>query len=113
VIARAESAIRLEEDAEARKSNTGADRSGRRNNSSDRGNDRYKPYGRPVTQVSKEWTKDPNLPPKISEYGFAGGVQGLMKAFKDLGDKIRWPRPMMESQGFKRDPSKNVSFTMT
>ncbi|XP_074288725.1 uncharacterized protein LOC141613881 [Silene latifolia] len=92
---RATAALRLEEHIQARKGTAGFDKTNRKFVPEKR-DDRTKPYSRPnISRVAEKFQEidDSPHPPKLSEYGFNTGMEGLLKALRNLGDQVRWPKP--------------------
>ncbi|XP_074301186.1 uncharacterized protein LOC141632545 [Silene latifolia] len=75
--------------------------------------ERPKPYNKSVNKVSgsSEGKSEADLPPKVSEYGFTTNLAGLFKALKELGRRVRWPKPPAEGYSSSRkDTSKKCEF---
>ncbi|XP_074283072.1 uncharacterized protein LOC141607624 [Silene latifolia] len=53
---------------------------------------------------------DPQSLPKLNEYGFTTGMAGLLRALRQLGDKVRWPKPPVEGQAWRKDNKKKCEF---
>ncbi|XP_074266799.1 uncharacterized protein LOC141590086 [Silene latifolia] len=109
----AAAAIRLEEDILARASlpntpsvsNTSAmEKSGRKQSTSKK-DERYKPYGRGVNRVEENQQL-----PTLAEYGFTIGIGGILKALREMGDGVRWPKPSVEGQALQKDSKKKCEF---
>ncbi|XP_074298831.1 uncharacterized protein LOC141629782 [Silene latifolia] len=92
---RAIAALRLEEDILSRKGAVTFDRTSRKA-PTEKKDERAKPYNRPniikVVEKSQQ-VEDPQYPPRLAEYGFNTGMEGLFRALKELGDQVRWPKP--------------------
>ncbi|XP_074277657.1 uncharacterized protein LOC141601286 [Silene latifolia] len=85
---RATVALRLEEDIQARKGIASFEKSSRKFATENK-DDRAKPYSRPnISRVAEKTQQidDSPHPPKLSEYGFNTGMEGLLKALRSLGD---------------------------
>ncbi|XP_074315023.1 uncharacterized protein LOC141651201 [Silene latifolia] len=106
---RATAALRLEEDIQARKGMSNFDKPNRKI-STEKKDERAKPYNRPnISRVAEKTQQidDSQHPPKLSEYGFNTGMEGLLKALRGLGDQVRWPKPPTQSRpNDDRDSSK-------
>ncbi|XP_074265316.1 uncharacterized protein LOC141587748 [Silene latifolia] len=92
---RATPTLRLEEDIQARKGITNFDKPSRKI-STEKKDERAKPYSRPnISRIAEKTQQvdDSQHPPKLSEYGFNTGMEGLLKALRGLGDQVRWPKP--------------------
>ncbi|XP_074300718.1 uncharacterized protein LOC141632026 [Silene latifolia] len=88
---RATAALRLEEDIQARKGIANFDKTSRKF-APEKKDDRAKPYSRPnVSRIAEKTQQidDSPHPPKLSEYGFNTGMEGLLKALRNLGDQDR------------------------
>ncbi|XP_074314109.1 uncharacterized protein LOC141649314 [Silene latifolia] len=48
--------------------------------------------------------------PTLAEYGFTTGVRGILKALREMGDGVRWPRPRVEGQSWRKDSKKKCEF---
>ncbi|XP_074297786.1 uncharacterized protein LOC141628559 [Silene latifolia] len=110
---RATTALRLEEDIQARKGITNFDKPGRKI-PIEKKDERAKPYNRPNISKIAEKTQqvdDSQHPPKLSEYGFNTGMEGLLKALRGLGDQVRWPKPPTQDRpNDDRDNSKRCEW---
>ncbi|XP_074270705.1 uncharacterized protein LOC141594595 [Silene latifolia] len=110
---RATAALRLEEDIQARKGTAGFDRTSRKS-APEKRDDRIKPYSRPnISRVAEKAQQidDSPHPPKLSEYGFNTGMEGLLKALRNLGDQVRWPKPPTQDRpNDDRDSSKRCEW---
>ncbi|XP_074299804.1 uncharacterized protein LOC141630972 [Silene latifolia] len=106
---RATAALRLEEDIQARKGVTNFDKTSRKF-AVEKKDERAKPYSRPnISRITKKTQQidDSPHPPKLSEYGFNTGMEGLLKALRSLGDQVRWPKPPTKDRpNDDRDSSK-------
>ncbi|XP_074300244.1 uncharacterized protein LOC141631478 [Silene latifolia] len=92
---RATAALRLEEDIQARKGITNFDKPDRKI-LTEKKDERAKPYSRPnISRIAEKTQQvdDSQHPPKLSEYGFNTGMEGLFKALRGLGDQVRCPKP--------------------
>ncbi|XP_074277760.1 uncharacterized protein LOC141601383 [Silene latifolia] len=92
---RATTALRLEEDIQARKGITNFDKPGRKI-LTEKKDERAKLYIRPnISRIAEKTQQvdDSQHPPKLSEYGFNRRMEGLLKALRGLGDQVRWPKP--------------------
>ncbi|XP_074289237.1 uncharacterized protein LOC141614392 [Silene latifolia] len=97
---RATTALRLEEDIQARKGIANFGETSRKF-VPEKKDDRAKPYSRPNVSRIVEKTQqidDSPHPPKLSEYGFNTGMEGLLKALRSLGDQVRWPKPSTQDR---------------
>ncbi|XP_074298989.1 uncharacterized protein LOC141629984 [Silene latifolia] len=97
---RATSTLRLEEDTQARKRITNFDKPSRKL-STEKKDERTKPYSRSnISRVAEknQQVDDSQHPPKLSEYGFNTGMEGLLKALRGLGDQVRWPKPPTQNR---------------
>ncbi|XP_074297135.1 uncharacterized protein LOC141627819 [Silene latifolia] len=60
-----------------------------------------KSYSRPniikVAEKSQQGDSS-KYPPRLAEYGFTTSIEGLLKALRDLGDQVRWPKPPTEER---------------
>ncbi|XP_074266931.1 uncharacterized protein LOC141590223 [Silene latifolia] len=86
---RATAALRLEEDIQARKGITSFDKSSRKY-ATEKKDERVKPYSRPnISRIAEKTQQidDSPHPPKLSEYGFNTGMEGLLKALRSLGHR--------------------------
>ncbi|XP_074299710.1 uncharacterized protein LOC141630862 [Silene latifolia] len=55
--------------------------------------------------------EDSQYPPRLAEYGFNTGMEGLLKALTELGDQVRWPKlPTQDWSNYDRDRSKRYKF---
>ncbi|XP_074313903.1 uncharacterized protein LOC141649104 [Silene latifolia] len=92
---RATAALRLEEDILSRKGTVTFDRTSRKI-PTEKKDERARPYSRPnISKVAKksQQVEDSQYPLRLAEYEFSTGMEGLLKALKELGDQIRWPKP--------------------
>ncbi|XP_074318588.1 uncharacterized protein LOC141655405 [Silene latifolia] len=104
----AEATYRLEED-EDRRDLYGTEAS-RRKITTEKKNERAKPYRKnTVNKVSGE-TESTEAPPKLSEYGFTTGLAGVLKAIRELGQTARWPKKPTPRENDKRDASKRCEY---
>ncbi|XP_074300137.1 uncharacterized protein LOC141631351 [Silene latifolia] len=92
---RATAALRLEEDIQARKGIANFNKPSRKF-TTEKKYERAKPYNRPnISRIAEKTQQIDDSPhrPKLSEYGFNTGMEGLLKALRSLGDQVRWPKP--------------------
>ncbi|XP_074299329.1 uncharacterized protein LOC141630401 [Silene latifolia] len=110
---KAAAAIRLEEDILARaslpntpsvSSTSAVDKSARKQSTSKR-DERYRSYGRGVNRVEENQQL-----PTLAEYGFTTGIRGILKALREMGDGVRWPKPLIERQAWRKDSKKKCEF---
>ncbi|XP_074318117.1 uncharacterized protein LOC141654907 [Silene latifolia] len=110
---RATAALRLEEDIQARKGIASFDKSSRKF-ATEKKDNRTKPYSRPnISRIAEKTQQidDSPHPPKLSEYGFNTGMEGLLKALRSLGDQVRWPKPPTQDRpNDDRDSSKRCEW---
>ncbi|XP_074266296.1 uncharacterized protein LOC141588768 [Silene latifolia] len=110
---RATAALRLEEDIQARKGIANFDKLSRKF-TTEKKDERAKPYSRPnISRIAKKTQQidDSPHPPKLSEYGFNTGMEGLLKALRSLGDQVRWPKPPAQDRpNDDRDSSKRCEW---
>ncbi|XP_074306306.1 uncharacterized protein LOC141641548 [Silene latifolia] len=106
---RATAALRLEDDIQARKGMTNFDKTNRKI-PTEKKDERARPYNRPnISRVAEKTQQvdDSPHPPRLSDYGFNTGMEGLLKALRELSDQIRWPKPPTQSwPNDDRDSSK-------
>ncbi|XP_074300169.1 uncharacterized protein LOC141631391 [Silene latifolia] len=73
-----------------------------------------RPYSRPnISRVAEKTQQvdDSQYPPRLADYGFNTGVEGLLKALRELGDQVRWPKPPTQSRpNDDRDSSKRCEW---
>ncbi|XP_074297192.1 uncharacterized protein LOC141627889 [Silene latifolia] len=108
--------IRLEENILARASipstpsisSTSAMEKSSRKQSISKKNERYRPYGRGVNRVDNK--EENQQLPTLAEYGFTTGVGVILKALREMGDGVRWPRPPVEGQVWRKDSKKKYEF---
>ncbi|XP_074306089.1 uncharacterized protein LOC141641318 [Silene latifolia] len=113
---KAAAAIRLEEDILARAiipstpsiSSTSAIEKSSRKQSTGKKEERYRPYGRGVNRIDNR--EENQQLPTLAEYGFTTDVGGILKALKEMGDGVRWPRPPVEGQSWRKDSKKKCEF---
>ncbi|XP_074318377.1 uncharacterized protein LOC141655184 [Silene latifolia] len=113
---KAAAAIRLIEDILARASipstpsisSTLAMEKSSRKQSTSKKDERYKPYGRGVNRVDNR--EENQQRPTLAEYGFTTGVGGILKALRAMGDRVRWSRPPVEEQAWRKDNKKKCEF---
>ncbi|XP_074297650.1 uncharacterized protein LOC141628399 [Silene latifolia] len=74
--------------------------------------ERPKPYSRSVNRVSgnAEGKSEADLPPKVSEYGFTTNLVGLLKALKELGRRVKWPKLPEGNPSSRKDTGKKCEF---
>ncbi|XP_074283451.1 uncharacterized protein LOC141607998 [Silene latifolia] len=76
--------------------------------------ERAKPYNRPnISRIAEKTQQvdDSHHPPKLSEYGFNTGMEGLLKSLRGLGDQVRWPKPPTQDRpNDDRDSSKRCEW---
>ncbi|XP_074288279.1 uncharacterized protein LOC141613445 [Silene latifolia] len=92
---RATATLRLEEDIQSRKGTVTFDKTSRKI-PTEKNDKRARPYSRPnITKVAEksQQVEDSQYPPRLAEYGFNTGMEGLLRALKELGDQVRWPKP--------------------
>ncbi|XP_074306208.1 uncharacterized protein LOC141641449 [Silene latifolia] len=110
---RATAALRLEEDILSRKGIVTFDRTSRKT-PTEKKDERAKPYSRPnISKVAEksQQVEDSQYPPRLAEYGFNKGMEGLLKALKELGDQVRWPKPPTQDRpNDDRDRSKRCEW---
>ncbi|XP_074315707.1 uncharacterized protein LOC141651915 [Silene latifolia] len=71
-------------------------------------NERAKPYNKnTVNKVSGE-TESTEAPPKLSEYGFTTGLAGVLKAIRELGQRVRWPKKPTPGRTTEEMPAKGL-----
>ncbi|XP_074290382.1 uncharacterized protein LOC141617105 [Silene latifolia] len=46
----------------------------------------------------------------LAEYGLTTGVGGIVKALREMGEGVRWPRPPVEGQSWRKDSKKKCEF---
>ncbi|XP_074300764.1 uncharacterized protein LOC141632081 [Silene latifolia] len=103
-----EATYRLEED-EDRRDLYGIESSSRKI-ITERKNERVKPYNKnTVNKVSGE-IESTEAPPKLSEYGFTTGLAGVMKAIRELGQRVRRPKKPIPRENDRRDASKRCEY---
>ncbi|XP_074301216.1 uncharacterized protein LOC141632575 [Silene latifolia] len=103
-----EATYRLEED-EDRRDLYGTESSSRKI-TTEKKNERTKPYSKnTVNKVSGE-TESTEAPPKLSEYGFTTGLTGVLKAIRELGQRARWPKKPTPREKDRRDASKRCEY---
>ncbi|XP_074300301.1 uncharacterized protein LOC141631541 [Silene latifolia] len=113
---KAPTVIRLEEDILARasipstpsvSSTSAMEKSGRKQPTSKK-DERYMPYGRGVNRVDNR--EENHQLPTLVEYGFTIGVGGILKELREMGDGVRWTRPPVEGQVWRKDSKKKCEF---
>ncbi|XP_074304482.1 uncharacterized protein LOC141639196 [Silene latifolia] len=70
--------------------------------------ERYKPYARGVNKVDNR--EENQQLPTLAEYGLISGVGRILKALREMGDRVRWPRPSVEGQAWRKDSKKKCEF---
>ncbi|XP_074290843.1 uncharacterized protein LOC141617554 [Silene latifolia] len=104
----AEATYRLEED-EDRRDLYGTESSIRKI-TTEKKNERAKPYSKnTVNKVSGE-TESTEAPPKLSEYGFTTRLAGVMKVIRELGQRARWLKKPTPRQNDRRDARKRCEY---
>ncbi|XP_074300357.1 uncharacterized protein LOC141631607 [Silene latifolia] len=83
------------------------EKSGRKQPTS-KNDERYMPYGRGVNKVDNR--EENQQLPTLAEYGFTIGVRGILKALREMGDRVRWPRPPVEGHAWRKDSKKKCEF---
>ncbi|XP_074318767.1 uncharacterized protein LOC141655594 [Silene latifolia] len=110
---RATATLRLEEDILSRKGTVTFDRTSRKI-PREKKDERAKPYSRSnISKVAEksQQVEDSHYPPKLAEYGFSTGMEGLLKALMELGDQVRWPKPPTQDRlNDDRDRDKRCEF---
>ncbi|XP_074288377.1 uncharacterized protein LOC141613539 [Silene latifolia] len=110
---RATAALRLEEDILSRKRMLAFDRTSWKA-PTEKKEEKAKPYIRPnINKVAEksQQGEGSKYPPKLAEYGFTTGIEGLLKALRELGDQVRWPKPPTEDiPNDDRDRSKRCEY---
>jgi hypothetical protein len=107
VQSRAKAAMRLEEDQAYQKSIP----SGGKVEKKEKREERSRPYTRTVSKVEASTRKEESkFLPKLNDYGFTVGMTGLLQALKELGDKVRWPKPPVEGQAWRKDSKHRCDF---
>ncbi|XP_074318517.1 uncharacterized protein LOC141655330 [Silene latifolia] len=87
--------LRLEEDILSRKGTITFDRTSRKI-PTEKKEEKTKPYSRPnIRKVAEKLQQgeDSKYLPRLAEYRFNTGMEGLLKALRELGDQVRWPKP--------------------
>ncbi|XP_074291106.1 uncharacterized protein LOC141617873 [Silene latifolia] len=79
-----------------------------RKQSTSKKDERYRPYGRGVNRVDNR--EENHQLPTLAEYGFSTSVGGILKALREMGDRVRWPRPLVEEQAWRKDSKKKCEF---
>ncbi|XP_074315494.1 uncharacterized protein LOC141651694 [Silene latifolia] len=113
---KAAAAIRLEKDILARAiipsapsvSCTSAMEKSIRKQPTSKKEERYRPYGRGVNRIDNR--EENQQLPTLAEYGFTTSVGGILKALREMGDGVRWPRPPVEGQSWRKDSKKKCEF---
>ncbi|XP_074283398.1 uncharacterized protein LOC141607947 [Silene latifolia] len=110
---RATAALRLEEDIQARKGMTTFAKTSRKI-PTEKKDERARPYNRPnISRVAEKTQQvdDSPHPPRLADYGFNTGMEGLLKALTELGDQVRSPKPPTQSRpNADRDSSKRCEW---
>ncbi|XP_074299394.1 uncharacterized protein LOC141630481 [Silene latifolia] len=113
---KAAAAIRLEEDVLARASipstpsvsSTSAIEKSSRKQSIGKKEERYIPYGRGINRINNR--EENQQLHTLTEYGFTTCVRGILKALREMGDGVRWPRPPVEGQSWRKESKKKCEF---
>ncbi|XP_074293571.1 uncharacterized protein LOC141620657 [Silene latifolia] len=104
----AEATYRLEEDEDIR--DLYGTESSSRKITTEKKNERAKPYNKnTMNKVSGE-TESTEAPPKLSEYGFTTGFAGILKVIRELGQRARWPKKPTPRENDRRDASKRCEY---
>ncbi|XP_074317369.1 uncharacterized protein LOC141653486 [Silene latifolia] len=114
---RAAAAIRLEEDILARAiipstpsvSSTLVMEKSSRKQSTGKKEERYMPYVRGVNRIDN--SEENQQLPTLAEYGFTTSIGGILKALREMGDGVRWPRPPVEGQSWRKDTKRRATET--
>ncbi|XP_074297775.1 uncharacterized protein LOC141628546 [Silene latifolia] len=104
----AEATYRLEEDEDRR--NLYATESSSRKIITEKKNERAKPYGKNTVNKVSGKTESTETPPKLSEYGFTTGLDWVLKAISELGQRARWPKKPTPRENDIRDASKRCEY---
>ncbi|XP_074299224.1 uncharacterized protein LOC141630283 [Silene latifolia] len=104
----AEATYRLEED-EDRRDLYGIESSNRKI-TIEKKNERAKPYSNNTLNIVSGETKSIEAPPKLSEYGFNTGLDVVIKAIRELGQRARWPKMITPRENDIRDASKRCEY---
>ncbi|XP_074306511.1 uncharacterized protein LOC141641762 [Silene latifolia] len=80
------------------------EKSGRKQSTNKR-DERYRPYGKGVNRIEENQQL-----PTLAEYGFTTGIGRILKALREMGDEVRWPRPPVEEQAWRKDNKKKCEF---
>ncbi|XP_074290289.1 uncharacterized protein LOC141617018 [Silene latifolia] len=103
-----EATYRLEEDEDRR--DLYETESSSRKITTEKKNERAKPYSKnTVNKVSGE-TESTEAPPKLSEYGFTTELAGVLKVIRELGQRARWPKKPTPRENDRRDDSKRCEY---
>ncbi|XP_074297573.1 uncharacterized protein LOC141628313 [Silene latifolia] len=113
---KAAAAIRLEEDVLDRASiprtpsvsSTSATEKSSSKKSNGKKEERYRPYGRRMYRIDNR--EENQQLPTLTEYGFTTSAGGILKALREMGDGVRWPRPPVEGQSWRKDSKKKCEF---
>ncbi|XP_074299644.1 uncharacterized protein LOC141630788 [Silene latifolia] len=113
---KAAAAIRLEEDVLARASipstpsvsSMSAIEKSSRKQSTRKKEERYRPYGIGVNRIDNR--EENQQIPMLAEYGFTTLVGEILKALREMRDGLRWPRPPVEGQSWRKDNKKKCEF---
>ncbi|XP_074299434.1 uncharacterized protein LOC141630529 [Silene latifolia] len=113
---KASATIRLEEDILAKASipstpsisNKLAMEKTSRKQSTGKKEERYRPYGRGVNKIDNR--EEIQQLHTLAEYGFTTGLREILKALKEMGDGVRWPRLPVEGQSWRKDSKKKCEF---
>ncbi|XP_074299551.1 uncharacterized protein LOC141630679 [Silene latifolia] len=88
-------------------STSAMEKSGRKEPTSKK-DERYRPYGKGVNRVDNR--EENQQLPTLAEYRFTTSVGGILKALREMGDGVRWPRPPLEGQAWRKDNKKKCEF---
>ncbi|XP_074277102.1 uncharacterized protein LOC141600754 [Silene latifolia] len=104
----AEATYRLEEDEDRR--DLYVTKSSSRKITTEKKNERAKPYSKNIVNKVSGETESTEAPPKLSEYGFTTGLAWLLKAIRELGLRARWPKKPTPRENARRDASKRFEY---
>ncbi|XP_074315437.1 uncharacterized protein LOC141651635 [Silene latifolia] len=102
----AEATYRLEED-EDRRDLYGTESSSRKI-TTEKKNERAKPYNKNTVNKVSEEKESTEAPPKLSEYRFTTGHAGVLKAIRELWQRARWPKKPTPRENDRRDAIKSA-----
>ncbi|XP_074304054.1 uncharacterized protein LOC141638539 [Silene latifolia] len=97
---RATTTLRLEEDIQARKGMANFDKTNRKI-PTEKKDERARPCNKQnISRVAEkiQQVNDSPHPPRLSDYGFNTGMEGLLKAPREFGDQVRWSKPPTQSR---------------